>query len=180
MNTRLPVSVIVVAAVSMIILGCSGAVTRKGNQVNPADTIDPFDYGDEFIQVISERDGIQRTGDGSGLGEKTSDETSPSLNNRTDYETTAPSGEQGLASQGNALGYRIQIGAYENKDNAEKAAQAVRSKIDLPVYIIYQAPFYRVRVGDFTEKGQAERYVRLIREQGFQDARWVPTQINTQ
>ena len=77
-------------------------------------------------------------------------------------------------------GYRVQIGAFEDKDRADKMKTSALSKIDLPVYVEYLTPFFRVRVGDFTEKSEAEECVKFLKEMGFKEALWVYTNINTQ
>ena len=34
---------------------------------------------------------------------------------------------------------------------------------ELPVYLTYEQPYYRLRVGDFRNRVEAEKYVRLIK-----------------
>ena len=163
--------------------GCSRAVksVEQGRKDSP-DNIDPFDFGDEFNQKITIKPNLRT--DENKSREKSTDESSKASSITSDYQNDLQKREETNSSKPslnvNILGYRIQIGAFEYKENAEKIAESARSKLDLPVYIIYQAPFYRVRVGDFKEKGEAEKYVKIIMKKGFNDARWVPTSINIQ
>ncbi len=70
--------------------------------------------------------------------------------------------------------------AMEACNNADKMAESALSKTALPIYVEYITPFYRVRVGDFTERSEAEECVKLLKEKGFSGALWVYANINTQ
>jgi hypothetical protein len=76
--------------------------------------------------------------------------------------------------------YRVQIGILDNKTDADKLAKYARSNTDYPVYVEYITPFYRVRVGDFVRKSDAEKCVIFLQKKGFSDARYVFSDINSQ
>lgn len=63
-------------------------------------------------------------------------------------------------------GYRIQIffaSGANSKSMAYNAAESLDSlEINIPVYISFKAPYYRVRVGDFRKKIDAEYYQRML------------------
>ncbi len=71
---------------------------------------------------------------------------------------------------GNAMGWRIQVGAFIYRQNAEKTASFFDQKLDLPVYIVVENPWYKVLIGDFRTKEEAEKYLEIIHKMGFQDA----------
>ena len=75
-------------------------------------------------------------------------------------------------------GYRVQIGIFDNQESAERLRRSARSKADLNVYVEFDTPFYRVRVGDFTTKADAEKYVKILKDKGFQESLWVIKKIN--
>lgn len=58
-------------------------------------------------------------------------------------------------------GYRVQL--YNgNKADAQKVrAQFVRTFPDAPVYLTYETPEYRVQAGDFRDRFEAEKALRL-------------------
>jgi hypothetical protein len=63
-------------------------------------------------------------------------------------------------------GYRVQIffdsGNYSG-DRAREAREDFEEKYDdIPVYITWKAPNYRVRVGDFRDRLDAERFLQKI------------------
>ena len=81
---------------------------------------------------------------------------------------------------GNAKGWRVQVGAFIYKQNAEKTASILDKKIDLPVYIVVENPWYKVLVGDFRTKEEAEKYLEIIHKIGFEDAFVRESPINLQ
>lgn len=63
-------------------------------------------------------------------------------------------------------GYRIQI-FMESGNQALSTAEEVKATfsdkyIDIPAYLIFAAPYYRVRVGDFRTRLQAEKFLQEI------------------
>jgi hypothetical protein len=36
---------------------------------------------------------------------------------------------------------------------------------DLPIYLSYEQPYYRLRVGDFRNRVEAEKYLRILKPQ---------------
>jgi len=56
-------------------------------------------------------------------------------------------------------GYRIQIyfgsGRTARTDAYEAKANFLTKFSEIPAYVVYQSPFYKVRVGDFRSKGEA-------------------------
>lgn len=64
-------------------------------------------------------------------------------------------------------GYRVQI-FMEIGNEAVDHAQATKASFSeafpgLPVYLSYEQPYYRLRVGDFRNRVEAEKYLRLIK-----------------
>lgn len=66
-------------------------------------------------------------------------------------------------------GYRIQI-FMEIGNDAVRHAEAVKRQFtsafpEIPIYLSYEQPYYRLRVGDFRSRIEAEKYLRLIKPQ---------------
>lgn len=53
-------------------------------------------------------------------------------------------------------GWRVQIFASASMVNADALAEKARAKFTEPVYVEYEPPLYKVRVGDFLTKREAE------------------------
>lgn len=101
-------------------------------------------------------------------------------------ETTAnqvpvvtPSDNEQIQEPEKVFGYRVQIFATLKKENAQRVAREARKVLSKPVYIEYIPPFYKVRVGDFKSRDDAEEYKEYLRANGYPDAFVVETEIKT-
>lgn len=71
------------------------------------------------------------------------------------------------AANNTMSGYRVQI-FMEIGNEAIRHAEAMKRSFseafpELPVYLSYDQPYYRLRVGDFRNRVEAEKYMRLIK-----------------
>lgn len=69
-------------------------------------------------------------------------------------------------------GYRVQIFASSEEPRAKEVAAEARSRLAEPVYVVYEAPLYKVRVGDCVTRGEADALKERAAAQGF-DGAWV-------
>ena len=69
-------------------------------------------------------------------------------------------------------GWRVQIFASHSLQLADGKAKEFGAVFDEPVYLEYEPPFYKVRVGDFLVKRDAETYRDRIAGRGWSGA-WV-------
>lgn len=68
-----------------------------------------------------------------------------------------------------SVGYRVQIYSDNNqrtaRAEAERRAAAIRSHFpEYQAYVVFQSPYWRVRVGDFRSRSQAEDAVQQMRQ----------------
>ena len=69
-------------------------------------------------------------------------------------------------------GYRIQLFSGREREYAKFKEAELKVKYPYEVYLIYEAPLYKVRIGDFRSMDIANRFCRQIRNDGYMDA-WV-------
>ena len=69
-------------------------------------------------------------------------------------------------------GYRVQIFASSDRARAESAAADARQRFVEPVYIEFEAPLYKVRVGDCATRHEADTLKEKAGTQGY-DGAWV-------
>jgi hypothetical protein len=75
-------------------------------------------------------------------------------------------------------GYRVQIAAYQSQADANSAADRARGSLGRSVYVQYIAPYYKVRVGNFSSKYEATQYRNQLRSTtSYRDAWVVPSEI---
>jgi len=78
-------------------------------------------------------------------------------------------------------GWRINIffeaGNYSKRMAIEAKSEFVKKYADVPCYLIFQEPYYKVRIGDYRTKMQAERFLNKI-ERNYPNAFVVQDEIN--
>ncbi|MEW6509423.1 MAG: SPOR domain-containing protein [Bacteroidota bacterium] len=75
-------------------------------------------------------------------------------------------------------GFRVQIFSTTNIDAAQ--ARKTEAESYFPgewIYLEYDPPTYKIRVGNFRARYEADRFARLAAEKGFADAWTVPEKV---
>ena len=69
-------------------------------------------------------------------------------------------------------GFRIQLLATQDRFNAEKFKSELEKIYKNKIYIIFEAPNYKVRVGDFIDRKSAEEMRQNLSKEGYTTA-WI-------
>ncbi len=77
-------------------------------------------------------------------------------------------------------GYRVQILATRYFDYADSLAISISSKIIDSVYVEFETPNYKVRVGDFINRDSAELLQQKLLNMGYKSAWILRTKITAQ
>ncbi len=77
-------------------------------------------------------------------------------------------------------GYRIQLFAGRDKLQAKRVEGDALNRSGLSVYLNYEAPQYKVRVGNFSDRDQAMQDCNRLKQLGFSEAWVVRTTIMAQ
>ncbi len=75
------------------------------------------------------------------------------------------------------FGYRVQILQTEDAEEARKVQKEAILDLDAEVYLIYDNPYYKIRVGDFRTRYEAEQFLEKVLRQGYSAAWIVRTKI---
>ena len=76
------------------------------------------------------------------------------------------------------LGYRVQICATPDEQEARSYLHEALLKFpDQGVYLTFDSPYYKVRVGDCKSRFEAEELQKLVQKDGFPDAWVVRTKV---
>jgi len=78
----------------------------------------------------------------------------------------------------NSQVYRVQIFTGLVHGEARQIAHVAEEIFDQPVYIDYEVPNYKVRVGDWVNRDEAERYRQKARTVGYTNAWVVMVSVN--
>lgn len=74
-------------------------------------------------------------------------------------------------------GFRVQVFASKNKERADSLQSVVEKKIDQPVYVSFEVPLYKVRVGDCIDRRSAEKLQSELNNLGYKNAWIIRTRI---
>ena len=75
-------------------------------------------------------------------------------------------------------GFRVQICAVSEEEKARQVQRdAILKFVDEEIYLIYEAPYYKVRVGNCATRLDADQLQQLAVQKGFDDAWVVRTKI---
>ena len=77
-------------------------------------------------------------------------------------------------------GYRVQILATRYFEYADSLAISISSKINDSVYVEFETPNYKVRVGDFINRDSAELLQKELLKMGYKTAWILRTRITAQ
>ncbi len=66
--------------------------------------------------------------------------------------------------------YKVQLFATYDETKANNVANELKSKFSDEVYVEYIAPYYKVRIGHYATKAEAEKVRDMAREMGYADA----------
>ena len=87
---------------------------------------------------------------------------------RIEYANASPEPEPEIrraGTKGTALGFRVQIYSGTSRSDAYAAqAKFQRTYSDISTYVSYTQPNYRVKVGDFRSRSEAQSLMRELRK----------------
>ena len=74
-------------------------------------------------------------------------------------------------------GYRVQIIISQNENELQEIQESLMQSVDQKIYIIFELPNYKLRVGNFLNRKEAENFQKKIVRLGYRTAWVVPTMI---
>ena len=130
-------------------------------------------HNDEAIEFIHQYEKTFTPSDyDSEIGTENSDEKNQNL--RTEIEILTPHNEESEV----VSGFRIQVSFTENIELANQVKNELSPLLpDQQVYVVYEAPYYKVRIGDFLSRPEANLTLRTLTERGYKDAWIVPDKV---
>ena len=75
-------------------------------------------------------------------------------------------------------GYRVQLFAGRERTQARLIETKANSSYLQTVYLVFESPQYKVRIGDFTNRDEAVRFCQKLRKDGYSDTWVVKSPVN--
>jgi len=105
--------------------------------------------------------------------------TIENINAWYDYNTTVESSRNTETVINTVNGFRVQVLSTDNLANADSLRSELYNKTNQDhIYIIFDPPFYRIEVGDFTQISAANDLNFKLKQLGYSEARVVNEKIN--
>ena len=76
-------------------------------------------------------------------------------------------------------GYRVQVLATRDRFKAEKLQSDLEELFEYKIYVIFEAPNYKVRIGDFIDRQKAEKFRKQLSSNGYSSAWIIRTKIES-
>jgi hypothetical protein len=77
-------------------------------------------------------------------------------------------------------GFRVQVFASDQKEKADSMKIVLENIIQEPVFVTFEVPHYKVRLGNCINRVDAERLQKRLNEIGYRNAWIIRTRIETQ
>ncbi len=162
----------IVASLSMLVvillmLGCSSTRNLKADKQSSNDEEKNSGIVNEFFDplILDEEDlNVKKT---------------TAIESKSDQvKEEATSANDDFQKQESSQGFRVQICALSDEIRAKEIQrEAILKFINEEVYLIYDSPYYKVRVGNCLTRQEADQLQQLAVEKGFDDAWVVRTKI---
>ena len=75
------------------------------------------------------------------------------------------------------LGYRVQLFSSTDYYEAIAKRNEAADKFTLEIYLDYEAPYYKLRLGNFVDKEKADELKNSVKADGFPDAWVIQTKV---
>jgi hypothetical protein len=96
-----------------------------------------------------------------------------------DYNTSIESSGNDETVMNTVNGFRVQVLSTDDLANADSLRSELYNKINQNhIYIIFDPPFYRIEVGDFTQISAANDLKFKLNQLGYSEARVVNEKVN--
>ena len=76
-------------------------------------------------------------------------------------------------------GYRVQVAISENQEDLIEVKKSLEEVVKEKIYIQFELPNYKLRVGNFSSRKKAELYRNKIVRLGYRSAWVIPTLIES-
>ena len=96
----------------------------------------------------------------------------PNFNDDSDYSNS-------INVDGLVKGYRVQVMISENQEDLIEVKDSLEKLIQEKIYIQFELPNYKLRVGNFSSRKKAELYRNKIVRLGYKSAWVIPTLIDS-
>ncbi|NOY78789.1 MAG: SPOR domain-containing protein [Calditrichaeota bacterium] len=174
MKNRSFVFLIIIGFVTLYLFGCAGTApvsrtktegksgTAVKGEASQIEDLNPQSLPDQLFVV------------------KENPQSAQAPSTKSEQAASAQPGESVKETVKMVPGYRIQIAALSNQEEAMDIRKDAMLKFaNQEVYLIFDPPYYKIRVGDFLTRYDAEKLQKEAIKMGYKDAWIVRTRVKS-
>jgi hypothetical protein len=75
-------------------------------------------------------------------------------------------------------GFRIQCLASSQIERIRSEQKLLEPRVKYPIYLVFNAPYYKLMIGDFIKRADADIILTRLKEMGYNDAWVVRSRVN--
>ena len=169
-QSRSTYSVLPVLVVLLALIACKRPAPAGEEPPSTDGTSEVDSRGFNPLELPADREVVPRKQPQHGViaGSGVVDDVVPATTEDTSGIGDVPQDMDTLNNQA----YRVQLFTSKVYGEARRAVRVAEEIFDQPVYVDYEVPYYKVRVGSFADRDAAESYQQKARSAGYQNA-WV-------
>ena len=165
-----------IGAAAVFLVSCGGQQLhhQKAGAEEQYEHFDPMSLDDDDIS-LADIMGTEssRTRKPEGVSEK--EKENP--DERAEAAVPSDSTEVRTIEMEEIPGWRLQIFSTEKFEVAQQVKEKAIELFDLPVYVPFETPYYKVHIGNFRTLAQVEKLVRIAKQKGYRTAYGARTRI---
>ena len=147
---------------------------HKADAEEQYEHFDPMSLDDDDISLAdimgTESSRTRKPEEVSEKGEENPDE-------KAEAADPSDSTEVATVEMEEVSGWRVQIFASEKFDAAQLIKKESMEVFDVPVYVPFETPYYKVRIGNCRTLAQVEELIRIAKRKGYRTAFQARTRI---
>ncbi len=165
-----------IGATGIFLISCGGQQLRhqKTGAEEQYEHFDPMSLDDDDVTLAdimgAESSRIRKPEGVSEKGKENPDE-------RLETTDSSDSTEVAIVEMEEVSGWRVQIFASEKFEAAQQAKEEAMEVFDVPVYVPFEMPYYKVRIGNCRTLTQVEELIRIAKRKGYRTAFQARTRI---
>ncbi|MCK5381715.1 MAG: SPOR domain-containing protein [Candidatus Latescibacteria bacterium] len=165
-----------IGAAAVFLVSCGGRQLhhQKAGAQEQYEHFDPMSLDDDDIS-LSDIMGTESSP--NRKPEEVSEKGKENPDERAEAADPSDSAEVGTVEMEEASGWRVQIFATEKFEAAQQVKEEALEVFDVPVYVPFETPYYKVRIGNCRTLAQVEELVRTAKQKGYRTAFRARTKI---
>lgn len=89
-----------------------------------------------------------------------------------DFQGKSRAAGPGVGNPSSGAEFQVQFFATTKRDEALKEKSRIEEALSVPVALVYEAPYFKLRAGRFSTRAQAEEFKQRMLEAGHREA-WI-------